>query len=206
MQDRAAQHINVLHAAKEAGVQHLVYTSVVQADKRLMDLAHDHAETEQAIKESGLTYTILRNTFYTEFLPLFLGNALESGQWYFPSNGQKANFALRTDMAEATANLLAEADKHRNKTYEITSDQALTLSEVATLLSEATGKTITYTDVPVEAYKDQLVQAGLPMGMVMMTTGIATGFSNGALDYTDGTMETLLGRKPTAIQTFMQQF
>jgi NAD(P)H dehydrogenase (quinone) len=206
MEDRAGQHTNAINAAKEAGVQHIVYTSMAQADKLLSPLSADHAATEKILKASGVKYTILRNTFYTEFLPLFLGNALESGAWYFPSNGKKANFALRTEMAEAAAHVLAQPAQHENKTYELTSDSALTLSEIAAALSEATGKKITYTDVPVDAFKAQLEQAGLPEEAIVMSVIVAETFVNGALDYTGNDLETLLGRTPVDTRTYAKQF
>src|SRR5690625_1971065 len=85
LEDRVKQHENAINAAKQAGVQQIFYTSIVQADKLLGPLSPDHHETEKLLKASGIPYTIYRNTFYGEFLPLFMGPALETGEWYFPS-------------------------------------------------------------------------------------------------------------------------
>ncbi len=206
IEGRVAQHNNVIKAADEAGVQQLFYTSMVQADKELSPMAEDHAKTEKALKDSGLAYSIFRHTFYTEFLPLFWGNALESGQWAFPSEGQKINLAYRTEMAEALANAVANPKAHRNEIYEITSAQTYTLEELAGMLSEASGKEISYHDVSVSEFEQRLHEIGLPDEQIAMSVMTARSFVNGALNFTYDHLEQLLDRKPTDARTFINNF
>lgn len=206
MENRVKQHNNVITAAKEAGVNQIFYTSLVQANKELSPLSADHAQTEKLIKESGIPYTIYRNTFYMEFLPLFLGDALETGRWAFPSGGKAINLALRSEIAEALANGLADPEQYKNSVYEITSDQAYTLDEIADMLSEASGKEISYTDVTVSEFEQALTKAGLPEAQIAGSVMTAKTFVNGALDFTYGEMKNLLGRKPTALKTFIPKF
>ncbi|MFH5883591.1 SDR family oxidoreductase [Halalkalibaculum sp. DA3122] len=206
LEGRTRQHKNVIDAAKEAGVEQIFYTSIVEADKELSPLSTDHAATEKLIKDSGIPYTIYRHTFYMEFLPLFLGNALETGQWAFPSDGKAINLALRSEMAEALANGLAAPQKHKNNSYEITSGQAYTLNEIAEMLSEASGKEITYTDVSISDFEQTLEEIGLPEEQIAMSVMTATTFVNGALDFTYDDMEQLLGRKPTGLDTYIEKF
>jgi len=206
IEGRVAQHNNVIKAADEAGVQQLFYTSMVQADKELSPMAEDHAKTEKALKDSGLAYSIFRHTFYTEFLPLFWGNALESGQWAFPSEGKKINLAYRTEMAEALANALTAPEFHRNEIYEITSAQTYTLEELADMLSEASGKEISYHDVSVSEFEQRLHEIGLPDEQIAMSVMTARSFVNGALNFTYDHLEQLLDRKPTDARTFINNF
>ncbi|MFH5831939.1 SDR family oxidoreductase [Halalkalibaculum sp. DA384] len=206
LEGRTRQHKNVIDAAKEAGVEQIFYTSIVEADKELSPLSTDHAATEKLIKDSGIPYTIYRHTFYMEFLPLFLGNALDTGQWAFPSDGKAINLALRSEMAEALANGLAAPQKHKNNSYEITSGQAYTLNEIAEMLSEASGKEITYTDVSISDFEQTLEEIGLPEEQIAMSVMTATTFVNGALDFTYDDMEQLLGRKPTGLDTYIEKF
>lgn len=197
--NRVEQHANVINAAKEAGVKHIVYTSHVKADTSAGPLAPDHADTEKLVIASGIPYTILRNTFYMEYIPWFLGNAIETGTWTYPSGGAKVNFALRTEMAEALANVLNAPEKHINKIYEITSAPSCTLAEIAALLN------IKYNDVTVDEFKEILTKAGVPAEQVMVGAGIGVTFATGALSYEGNDLEKLLGRKPVNIKTFVQQ-
>lgn len=202
---RVEQQRNVIDAAKEAGVEHIFYTSIVQADKLLGPLSEDHSETEKLIKDSGINYTFFRNTFYMEFLPMFLGNALQSGTWVFPSNGRKINLALRSEMAEAIANAVSDPREHLNKVYEITSDKAYDLQEIAEMLEREANTKVSYQDITISEFKKQLNEAGLPQDAVVMTVGVATTFVNGGLDYTYNHLEELLGRKPTGLKAYIQK-
>ena len=206
IEGRVKQHKNVIKAAKESGVNQLLYTSILQADKGLSPLSSDHAETEDLIKDSGIPYTIHRHTFYTEFLPLFLGEALDTGQWTFPSGGEKINLAYRTEMAEALANVLADPKKHRNEVYEITSSNAYTLDELAEMLTKASGKEITYTDVSISEFKNTLEEIGLPDEQIAMSVMTATTFVNGGLNFISDDLGNLLGRKPADVGPFIKEF
>ncbi|MDR8390042.1 SDR family oxidoreductase [Aliifodinibius sp. S!AR15-10] len=206
LEGRTDQHKNVIDAAVKGGVDQIFYTSIVEADKELSPLSPDHAATEKLIKNSGTPYTIYRNAFYMEFLPLFLGDALETDQWAFPSDDKAINLALRSEMAEALANGLADPEKHKNNIYEITSGQDYTLAEIAEMLSEASGKQISYTDISVSEFEHALTEAGLQDEQIAMSVMTATTFVNGALDFTYDDLETLLGRKPTGLDAFIPEF
>ena len=93
---RAAQHANVIAAAKKAGVKRIVYTSVLHADTSVLSLAEEHRATEADLKSSGLSYTILRNGWYTE-------------------NYTNATYELAGDTAWTLAELAAEISKQTGK-------------------------------------------------------------------------------------------
>lgn len=205
-EQRIKQHENVLKAAKKAGVNHIVYTSMLQAHKELSPLTADHYATEKIIYDAGISYTINRHTFYTEFFPMFLGQAMETGTWAFPSNGEKVNFAYRTEMAEALANILVSPGEHKNRVYEITSQEAFTQDEYAEKLSLASGKKITYKDVPFDEFVEGLEAAGLPDDVVSMSKLSAITVANGALDHTKDDLKKLLGRDPMSTYEFIREF
>lgn len=207
--NRSAQHENVVEAAKEAGVKHIVYTSFLGKDETesspLWIVVESHLKTEAWLKESGLQYTILKNTLYMDLVPAFLGeNVLESGVIYLPAGDGKVGAVLRSEMAEAAANVLS-SDQHAGKTYEFTSHKAFSYEEVAHQLAEITGKTINYISPTADQYMQTLTEHGVPADYIGLFTGFAVAQAKGELETVGSDLEHLLGRKPTDIHTFLSQ-
>lgn len=206
LEERVKQHTNVVNAAKEAGVKQILYTSIIKAPELGNNLiGSDHNATEKLIFSSGIPYTIFRNTFYTEFFPMFLGNALETGNWIYPAGEQKMNLAARVDMAEAIANVLLASERHMNKIYEIVSERAYSFNELARAIGEFTGKKITYTDVPLEIVKENLARAGVPKVQIESAVAVADAIQRGYLNYTDNSLADLLGHKPVDLVEYIKQ-
>jgi len=112
-QNRIQQHQNVVDAAQRAGVQLIAYTSraVKGQDTASNPLMEGHFATEAYIKRSGLTYALLRNALYMDVIPLYLGGAqVFETSIYLPTGAGKVAFALRSELGEAIANLLADED------------------------------------------------------------------------------------------------
>jgi NAD(P)H dehydrogenase (quinone) len=203
---RAHQHGNVIRAAVAAGVQDIVYTSMLHTSPDASFLpAASHLRTEETLKASGLSYTILRNTFYADVALQLMGNALESGQWYFAGGDAKANFAARTDMAEALARVLLAPQEHHNKTYEIAAGESHSCAELASIVSELSGRAIQYVPISNEALAEGMRGAGLPEPLVAVLASGAKAIAAGELDSTDPALEQLLGRKPLGLKEALRQ-
>ncbi|MBL7681784.1 MAG: SDR family oxidoreductase [Flavipsychrobacter sp.] len=204
VKDRYQQHANAINAAKEAGVRHIVYSSILKASPNTKFAAGlDHVNTEADIENSGIDYTIMRNTYYSDFLPMILGDFRDSGQVFYSAGDAKINFALRADMAEANANVLADPSAHRNKVYNITSSATYSFNDIAGMLTSIVKKPITYIDIPLNDLNNGMLQHGIPVEVAEMLTSIAASMRDGEFDYADNTLSTLIEHKPLDLKDFL---
>ena len=195
---RLPQHKAVIEAAKQAGVKQITYTSILHADSSPLGLAGEHLGTEVAIKESGLTYTILRNGWYTENYTGSAKGAVGAGAFIGNAGDGKIASAARVDYAEAAAVVLA-SEVHENKTYELAGDEAYTLTELAAEISRQTGKTVPYNNLTEAEYAGILKSFGLPDGLAEMLADSDTGASKGGLFDDTKQISALIGRPTTPL-------
>jgi len=195
---RLPQHKAVIEAAKQAGVKQITYTSILHADSSPLGLAGEHLGTEVAIKESGLTYTILRNGWYTENYTGSAKGAVGAGAFIGNAGDGKIASAARVDYAEVAAVVLA-GEGHENKTYELAGDEAYTLTELAAEISRQTGKIIPYNNLTEAEYVDILKSFGLPVGLAEMLADSDTGASKGGLFDDTKQISALIGRPTTPL-------
>lgn len=195
---RLPQHKAVIAAAKQAGVKQIVYTSLLHADSSPLSLTVEHLGTEVALKESGLTYTILRNGWYTENYTGSAKGAISAGAFIGNAGDGKIASAARADYAEAAVAVLL-GQGHENKTYELAGDEAYTLTELAAEISKQTGKTIPYNNLTEAQYTDILKSFGLPEGLAKMLADSDTGASKGGLFDDSHVLSALIGRPTTPL-------
>jgi len=195
---RLPQHKAVIEAAKQVGVKLFVYTSLLHADTSTLGLAGEHLSTENILKASGLTYTILRNGWYTENYTGSAKGAIGAGAFIGAAGDGKIASAARADYAEAAAVVLAGAG-HENKIYELSGDTAYTLTELAAEISRQTGKTIPYNNLTEAEYAGILKSFGLPEGLAQMLADSDTGASKGGLFDDSKVLSKLIGRPTTPL-------
>ncbi|MEU6645290.1 SDR family oxidoreductase [Saccharomonospora sp. NPDC046836] len=195
---RVPQHTAVVTAAKQAGVHHLVYTSAPRADSTPLVLAPEHKATEQVIRDSGLTYTILRNNWYVENYAQSIAQAAETGVYLGSAGEGRVAAAPRADYAAAAAAVLTGAG-HENRIYELSGDVAFTYADLAAAIAAATGRQIVYRDVTAEEHRATLAAAGLPPEVVDLVTTLDANTADGLLAETSGELRALLGRPTTPL-------
>lgn len=195
---RAKQHHNIIDAARKAGVRRIVYTSLLHADTSPLSLAPEHVETENALKQSGILHTILRNGWYTENYTGSVPGAVQAGAFVGSAGEGRISSATRADLAEAAVTVLTGKD-HDGKVYELAGDDAYTLADLAAEISRQTGKDIPYKNLPQDDYAAVLKNVGVPEGFAGALAAFDVDAANGAL-FDDGRqLSALIGRPTTPL-------
>jgi NAD(P)H dehydrogenase (quinone) len=160
---RIPQHRAAIAAAKRAGVQHIVYTSVsgVHPMNRTPSCG-DHIVTEQDLRESGLGYTLLRNQVYSEILTLMAETPLRTGKWYHVGERGLCSPLSRNDIALSAAMILLSPERHRNVAYEITGPELLSFQDLARRFSEMYDRPIEYIPLTAEGMFAKFDEWGVP--------------------------------------------
>ena len=195
---RAAQHRNVIQAAKKAGVSRIVYTSLLHADASPLSIADEHRATEAELKGSGVPYTVLRNGWYTENYAGSIPAAVAGGALIGSAGEGRISSATREDFADAAVAVLTSSG-HEGRTYELAGDEAWTLSDLAAEVSRQTGRNIPYTNLSEADHAAALAGFSVPEGFAHAIAGWDTAASHGAL-FDDGRqLSKLIGRPTTPL-------
>ncbi len=191
---RVVQHANVVKAARDAGVQHIAYTGYAFGEESIVPLAQVHLATEHAIRTTGIPYTFLRNSLYTEvFINPGLGASVEHGAIVTNTGRGTVNSVTRSDLALAAATVLA-GEGHENKTYNLVSNQTWSFDDLAQIVSEVTGKKKSFTSpFPSKKKKNILLNAGLPEPIAVLMAGIYHAVSVGETSKTSDDLVKLIG-------------
>jgi uncharacterized protein YbjT (DUF2867 family) len=151
--DRLDQHFSAVDAAATAGVQRIVYTSFVGADRPepTFTLVRHHGATEERIRGTGLRHTVLRHSMYADFVPFFATPTSSGAVIAAPAGSGRVGFVSRDDLADVgAAVLLDDSAALDGRALEVTGPEALSLAEAAGLLAEAIGRPVEYVDQTVE--------------------------------------------------------
>ncbi|MEV1108328.1 MULTISPECIES: SDR family oxidoreductase [unclassified Micromonospora] len=195
---RVPQHTAVIDAARLAGVQRLVYTSILKADTTTNPLAPEHKATEEVLAASGLSYTVLRNGWYTENYTDQLPQYLASGTILGATGGSKVSAAPRTDYAAAAAAALTR-NEGGNTVYEL-GGTAFTFDELADAVTELTGTTVVHRDMSTAELASALRNVGLDAGTAGFVAALDHSIAIGELATDSDDLSRLIGRPTTGLR------
>ncbi len=200
--ERLHQHCAFVDAAESAGVGHIVYTSFFGAGpESVFTLARDHFATEQHIRASGIPHTFLRDNLYLDFLPKLAG---PDGVIRGPAGRGRVAAVASEDVARCAAAVLAEPEGHLGATYELTGPAALTLDEVAEIITRETGRPVRFHDETVdEAYLSRQ-QWPAPQWQYDAWVSTYLAIAAGELDGPTGEVARLTGRAPLDLAALLR--
>jgi NAD(P)H dehydrogenase (quinone) len=200
---RIPQHKAVIDAAKAAGVGLVLYTSVLRAQQSGMILAGEHKATEDMLAASGLNYVLLRNGWYIENYLSAVQAEIAHGVVGASGEG-RISAAARADYAAAAAEVLRKGASS-GTIYELAGDTSFSKADYAAELSRASGKPVSYTNLPEAAFKDVLVQVGLPEGFAAIIADVDTEVAKGGLEENSKTLSKLTGRPTTPLSVMVAE-
>ncbi len=192
---------NFFDAAKAAGVNHLVKFSGLGASRESpSEIIRQHGETDDVLRASGLTYTIVRpNSFHQNML--WQAQAISATDTFYLPVGDAAQSTIDVrDIAQITAAILT-TDGHENRDYDLTGPESLTFHDVARIIGEARGKPVTYVAITEQDAEDAMKAQGMPDWSAHALAEIQALFGTGAYAEVLPDAERLLGRR---LRTFAQ--
>lgn len=197
-----SQHRRAIDAARAAGARRILYTSHMGASPT----SHfppmvDHAATEEALEQSGVAFTSLRNGFYADSALMILGDALKTGELAVPEDGPVA-WTTHADLADVTALALTE-EVLDGITLGLTASEAIDFEGIAALASEM-GRPIRRVVIPDDEYRAGLLARGLPEAAASMFVGLYQASRNGDFARVDPTLARLLRRPPTSFRDVLK--
>ncbi len=216
---RVVQHKAAIDAAAKAGVTHIAYTSFIGIDDPAnpAEVRHDHIETEHLIRASGMAWTMLRDAHYADAMILMAGpGVMQSGQWISNAGGGLEAMVWRDDCVAAAVAVMT-SDGHEGQTYNITGPELQTFEHVTAILSDVTGKPISYVSVdddqqyamfdamgiPRRPVDDQTV-GGLPWNSDDMVT-FGQAIREGFLEVCTKDVERLTGRPARSVRQMIEE-
>ncbi|MFI6980868.1 SDR family oxidoreductase [Embleya sp. NPDC050154] len=199
-------NMNLLWAARRAGVERVVRLSVVGA-------AHDapnrsgrlHALSDRETERCGMRWTILRPHWFMQNLLNEAGDIRAGGTFALNMASARIGMIDARDIAACAARVLSDdPDRHHGQTYTLTGPRSLSFDEVAEQTGRVLGRPTAYLPVGDAAKRETLLGYGVPPWIVDMLEEYAQAYASGWGDFTSGTVADLLGRPPRDIADFVR--
>ncbi len=200
-----AERLNrtAIDTAKAAGAQRILYTSHMGSNPAShFPPMRTHASTEEALRESGVPFTALRNGYYAASGVTFLGNALQTGELVVPEDGPVC-WTAHADLARVAAITLTRGGLD-GITPPLTGSEMLDLAGIAAIASEVTGRPIRRIVVSDDEFRSRLLAQGTPEPVIDIQLGFYAASRQGEFARVDPTLARLTGRPPMPMRDVLQ--
>jgi NAD(P)H dehydrogenase (quinone) len=177
--DRVRQHFTFIDAAVAVGVQRIVYVSFFGASATAtFTLARDHWATEEHLRSAGVAHTIMRDNLYADFAPHLLG---ADGNIRGPAADGRVAVVAQADIADVAVAVLTGDGAYDGRTLHLTGPAALTMYQIAGILSDHLGRTVSYIPETIEEAYDSRASYGAPPWQVEAWVSTYTAIAAGEL-------------------------
>ena len=192
-----------LEAAKQAGIEQIVFLSIVGADRNRIV---PHSKIERYINQLEIGATFLRAGFFMQNLnTVHLEDIKTRGELFIPAGNGKTSFIDIRDIAAVAIRTLLE-NEHINKVYTLTGSEALRYYQVADIFTEVLNKPIKYTNPSLITFIFTMRSKGLPINFVLIMAVIYTTTRLGLASQITPETEQLLNRPPLTMRQYIQDY
>lgn len=196
---------NFVEAARRAGAVHIVKLSGLgTASDSPLRSGRWHAQTERHIAHAGLPWTYLHPPFFMQNLLRSAAAIAAQGMLVAAMQAGKIAMVDARDVATVAVAALT-SDGHVGKTYTITGPEALSFQQVAHKLAAATGRPVTYQDVPLAAVQQEMVATGLPAWLVDVRMEFAIALRGGYAAAITDTVPAVTGQPARTFDAFARE-
>jgi uncharacterized protein YbjT (DUF2867 family) len=198
---------NVIDAARESRVTHLVLNSALGAADYPKSFPSWHRAVEEKLKASGLAYTIFRpNSFMQNILAYMAPSIRQQGAFYAAMDDARVSYLDLRDIAAVIAKVLISPEEHLGQIYELNGPEAVTQTELAERISSACGRTVKFVDIPEAAQRKSMLDLGMSEWQVNALLELQQYYTNGQGGEVTDTLPRLLGRPPVRLDQFLSEF
>ena len=201
-----AQELNVVASAARAGAGHVVKaTSKASADSPIARRRWQ-AEIEAALAASGIPHTLLRSNAYMQNV-LALAPAITKTSSFGSAAGKgRSGLVDARDVAAVAAEVAVSPAAHAGQAYWLTGPGLISNYDVAAILSELLGRTITYQELTVEENTEAMISAGVPEQIAKMNAQAFSLAADGDAEWVTEDVPSLLGRPARSFQQFANDY
>jgi uncharacterized protein YbjT (DUF2867 family) len=190
-------------AAARVGVEHVVYLSILGANRNPW---LPHRRIERHIEATDIAYTFLRASFFMQNLSeIHRPEIVDHGEIVVPAGSGKTSFVDTRDVAAAAAVALTE-DGHENRSYDITGPEALNYNEVARIFTDGLNRSISYANPSMLTFVCRMRARGHSLPFVAVMLGIYTTVRLGFSARVSEDAEALLERRPINTRQFVADY
>jgi uncharacterized protein YbjT (DUF2867 family) len=199
---------NMIEASRESAVKHIVLNSALGAEDYPKSFPSWHRAVENKLKATGMKYTIFRpNSFMQNILAYNAPSIRAQGAFYAAMGNAKLSFVDVRDVGAAVAKALVAPETHAGKTYELNGPGAFSYAEAAEIISRVSGRLVRFVDIPEEAQRKAMLDAGMPEWQVTALLDLQRYYSiEGKGGEVTDVLPRLLGRTPMALEQFLSEF
>lgn len=193
---------NVMLAAKEAGIEHVVRSSGMGASfDAHWRLGREHGGVDLLVEESGMGFTILRPNVFMQNFTTVLARTIGRGELFLPYGQSRVSYIDVRDVAACVAAAFENREEHDGKTYALTGPESLSGADVASIFSGA-GVSVEYTAQEEPEYKEAMLGAGMPQWNLDMLVSLARIIRRDMAWNVTGAVEHITGREPRSLASF----